>query len=360
MQAGLGVGHAAAGLLVTVPIVSMGLFGLTAARVLHRLTIRTAVGGCIVTITLAAALRAVMPGYVGVLLLTFPFGMAAGVMGALLPVVVKERFAGRLTLGTGLFALALNAGASIGAGLSVPLADAAGSWRWSLALLAAAGSLAIPAWYLMSPRSLGGGVPAPSLERLPWRSRVAWAAALVFALQAVCFFALNAWLADAMVERGWSEGRAGALAALLNVGPLAGVALVSLLGGRTRFDLFLSAAAGGLLAGTIAVASDLRGVWASVGLISVSLGALFTLSMTLPSLVARRTHEAAAVAGLQLGVGYTVAALAPLALGVLRDETGGFGAGLWLVAVVAALLQAAALVTSRVLRAASVVPTPGL
>jgi MFS transporter, CP family, cyanate transporter len=352
LQAGLGVGHAAAGLLVTVPIACMGLFGLTAARVMRRVTVRAAVGGCIVTITLAAILRALVPGYAGVLLLTFPFGIAAGVVGALLPAVVGERFAGRLTLGTGLFALSLNAGASAGAGLAVPLADVAGGWRWSLGVLAAVGALAIPAWYLLSPRSLGGGVRAVAHERLPWRSTVAWAAATVFALQAVCFFALNAWLADAMVERGWSEGRAGALAALLNVGPLAGVALVSLAGGRVRFDVFFSAAAGGLLAGTVAVAANADGVWVWVGIASVSLGALFTLAMTLPPLVARRAHETAAVAGLQLGVGYTVAAVAPLALGILRDETGSFGAGLWLVVGVAVLLQGAVLVASRLLRAA--------
>jgi CP family cyanate transporter-like MFS transporter len=137
IQADLGVGHAAAGLLATVPVLCMGLFGLTAARVLRRVTLKTAVGGCLAVVTLATLLRAVMLGFAGVLLLTFPFGMAAGVIGALLPAVVKEGFAARLTLATAMFALALTLGGSIGAGCSVPLADATGSWRWSLGLLAA-------------------------------------------------------------------------------------------------------------------------------------------------------------------------------------------------------------------------------
>jgi CP family cyanate transporter-like MFS transporter len=152
-----------------------------------------------------------------------------------------------------------------------------------------------------------------------------------------------------MIERGWSDGRAGALVALLNAGPLAGIVLVSFVGGRTRISAALGAAAVGLLAGTIAVAADAAGVWFWVGLISLSLGALFTLAMTLSALVAGHAQEAAAIAGLQLGVGYTVAALAPLALGILRDATGGFQAGLWLVAVVAALVVGAVLVISQLL-----------
>jgi MFS transporter, CP family, cyanate transporter len=350
IQEDLGVGHAAAGLLATVPVFCMGLFGLAAARVLQRVGVRPAIGACLTVITLAALVRAVMPGFAGVLLLTLPFGIAAGVSGALFPAVVKSGFAARLAFGTALFAFALNVGASIGAGVSVPLADAAGSWRWSLGVLAAVGALAIPAWWRLSRQALDAEVPASAAGRLPWRSRFAWAAASVFAFQAICFFALNAWLADAMVERGWSDRRAGALVALLNVAPLAGVAVASVAASRVRIDAILGTAAAGLLAGTVALAVGVSGVWIWVGLISVSLGALFTLSMTLAALLARDAREAAATAGLQLGVGYTAAALAPLALGVLRDATGGFGAALWVVAAVAALVEGAVVVTARLLR----------
>jgi CP family cyanate transporter-like MFS transporter len=276
--------------------------------------------------------------------------MAAGVGGALLPAVVKDGFAARLALGTAVFAFALTVGASIGAGMSVPLADAAGSWRWSLGVMAAIGGLSIPAWWWLSRRALDGGLPASMSERLPWRSSYAWAATVVFTLQAICFFALNAWLADAMVERGWSEQQAGALVAVLNVGPLAGIAIVSFAGSWMRIEAVLGAAATGLVAGTVALAAGALGVWIWVGLISVSLGALFTLSMTLSALLAADAREAAAIAGLQFGVGYTAAALAPLAVGILRDATGGFGTGLWLVAAVAVLVEAAVLSAARLLR----------
>jgi cyanate permease len=38
---------------------------------------------------------------------------------------------------------------------------------------------------------------------------------------------------------------------------------------------------------------------------------------------------------MMLGIGYCAGALAPLAIGALRDSTGSFDAGLWLLAVTA-------------------------
>jgi ACS family 4-hydroxyphenylacetate permease-like MFS transporter len=52
---------------------------------------------------------------------------------------------------------------------------------------------------------------------------------------------------------------------------------------------------------------------------------------------------------MQLGVGYVVAAVAPVALGLLRDTTGSFSAGLWLVAATAGLVVCAVAAALRLL-----------
>src|SRR4029079_17488635 len=128
--------------------------------------------------------------------------------------------------------LGLNVGATLGAGLAVPLALATDSWRWSLGALGLAGALAGPALVPHSHAALGGALPVETVDHLPWRSGFAWSATLVFGFQALCFFGLNAWLADALIEGGWRGGRAGALVALLNVIAIPGVLLLSLLCGR--------------------------------------------------------------------------------------------------------------------------------
>ena len=55
---------------------------------------------------------------------------------------------------------------------------------------------------------------------------------------------------------------------------------------------------------------------------------------------ADRPAEVASLAGMMLGVGYTLSALSPLLLGALRDATGGFTAVVWALVVAAAVLVA--------------------
>ena len=54
--------------------------------------------------------------------------------------------------------------------------------------------------------------------------------------------------------------------------------------------------------------------------------------MTLPLDAADRPEQVAGLVGMMLGIGYTAGALAPVAMGVLRDATGSFDASLWLIA----------------------------
>ena len=53
--------------------------------------------------------------------------------------------------------------------------------------------------------------------------------------------------------------------------------------------------------------------------------------------LAHYCHHVAGVVGMMLGIGYCIGALAPLALGALRDVTGSFAVGLWVIAGAAVL-----------------------
>jgi CP family cyanate transporter-like MFS transporter len=73
-------------------------------------------------------------------------------------------------------------------------------------------------------------------------------------------------------------------------------------------------------------------------ILGIAIGPLFPLTMTLPLDASHRPSEVASLAGMMLGVGYTLSALSPLVLGAIRDLTGGFTAVLWTLVAVAALL----------------------
>jgi CP family cyanate transporter-like MFS transporter len=64
----------------------------------------------------------------------------------------------------------------------------------------------------------------------------------------------------------------------------------------------------------------------------VSAGVMFPLIMTLPLDVADDPGMVGAVAGMTLGVGYSLGSLSPLVLGAIRDVSGSFQAAMWVIA----------------------------
>jgi MFS transporter, CP family, cyanate transporter len=334
----LGVSHAVAGLLGTIPVLCMGLFAPPAAYLAAQVGTRRAIGLCLAGIAAFGLARAAAPGAPLVLALTFPIGVGMGLAGALVPVAVKEHFAGRPAFASGVYTTGLHTGAALSSALAVPVAAAWGGWRTMLAAVSACTILCFAAWMVLTPTG-----PRPAAEgppRLPWRRRLVWGLVAVFALQSIVYYGLVAWMPDAFQERGWSDDSAGALLAVMSIAALPSGLLLPFfadrLGSRRQW---LGLAAGSILIATVGVAALPGGGFVWAALAGLGIGASFPLTITLPLDMAHLPADAGAVAGLMFGAGYTLAAAAPLVLGAARDVTGSFATSLWmLVAVAAALL----------------------
>jgi CP family cyanate transporter-like MFS transporter len=96
-----------------------------------------------------------------------------------------------------------------------------------------------------------------------------------------------------------------------------------------------------LATGALGIALDPSHALAWACVLGIGNGAIFPLMMTLPLDAADRPEQVAGVVGMMLGIGYCAGALSPLAIGALRDWTGSFDAGLWLIAVAAIVVLAA-------------------
>ena len=153
------------------------------------------------------------------------------------------------------------------------------------------------------------------------------------------FYGLNSWLPDIYVERGWSESHAGALLAVMNTLTIpTGFAVAWAADHWGQRRVWLAGAAALQLAALAGVLAFPEAGWLWAVILGIAIGPLFPLTMTLPLDASDRPSEVASLAGMMLGVGYTLSALSPLLLGVIRDVTGGFTAVLWTLVVVAALL----------------------
>jgi MFS transporter, CP family, cyanate transporter len=339
IQDDLEVSHAVAGLLGTIPVLCMGVFALPAPALTRRYGSRLALAACLALIGGFGIARAAAPGAAAVLALTFGVGLGLGFAQALMPVAVKERFASRPAFATGIYVLGINIGSALSSALAVPIADAAGSWRWSLAAFSIATCVLVFAWWWLT----RGQPPHRRAEvtrvRLPWRSGLSWRLVAIFGSMACLFYGLNNWLPDAYVERGWSDGKAGALLAVLNIAALVTTMIIPWIADRRGSRRFYLVLFSGALAASCAGFAALPGgawVWATTA--GLCTGAMFPLVMTLPVDVGRRPVDVGAIAGMMLGVGYTIGAIAPLVLGAARDATGAFTTTLWLIAGSGAVL----------------------
>jgi CP family cyanate transporter-like MFS transporter len=344
----LDVSHAVAGLLGTIPILCMGVFALPASAVTRRYGSRLAIAACLALIGLFGIARAAAPGAAAVIVLTVGVGLGLGFAQALMPVAVKERFASRPAFATGIYVLGINIGSAISSALAVPIAHAAGGWRWSLGSFSAATVVLVAGWAWLTRAEPAHRRAAAVHVQLPWRNGLAWRLVAIFGAMACVYYGLNSWLPDAYVERGWSDGKAGALLAVLNIAALVTTLIIPPLadrrGSRRVYLLGFSTALALACSGFTLIPG---GAWAWASVVGLCTGAMFPLVMTLPVDVGRRPAEVGAVAGLMLGVGYTIGAVAPLALGAARDLTGTYTTTLWLIVASGVVLLALCSAMSR-------------
>jgi CP family cyanate transporter-like MFS transporter len=347
----LGVSHTVTGLLGTIPLLCMGLFAPAAGPLAARVGATRAMTLVLLTIGVAGVARALAPGAVGVIALTVPIGIGIAIGNVLAPVIVKTTFADRPLLATGLFAFGIQIGAGASGALAVPLADALGGWRDSLLVISAVCALVAIAWVPMA-RAVHMPAAARRAPTLPWRSPAAWRLALMFACVSTTYYGTGAWLADAFVEHGWSEARAGSLIGIINITALAGTLLIAFAGDRIGSRrTYLVGGLGLVLAGLLlAIFVPAAGIAAAL-VMGLGIGTSFSLSMALPVDVAHDGASVAATTGLMLLVAYTIAATSPVGLGAIRDLTGGYAAVMWvLVATAAAGVALGATLSPRWLR----------
>ena len=329
IQEDLGVSHAVAGLVGTIPVLCMGVFAPVTGRITARWGLRAAMAGCLLAIAAFGLGRAAAPGAALLLALTFPIGIAMAVAGTLLPVAVKRRFAHRPAFASGIGVTGINLGAAVSSLIAVPLAGALGGWRGALAAFSLA-ALAIWAGWLALSRGAWSERSDERPPRLPVRRPVAWMIVLAFGLPSAVYYGLVAWIPDVYQERGWSDETSGAVLAVMGVASVPAALVVPWLADRVGSRrLWMWFAAGCRSAATLGFAALAGGAFAWSVLAGIALGTVFPISLTMCLDVAREPAEAGAAAALMFLAGYPIAALGPLGVGALRDLSGAFDASLW-------------------------------
>jgi MFS transporter, CP family, cyanate transporter len=349
VRAGTGTTGVVAGILTSLPPVCFGVAALFGARIGRRFgTARTLLTAMLVTGAMLA-LRATSGSSAAIVGWSVGALVAMGIGNALLPVVVKRWFPGRVGDATGWYAMALAAGTAAAAGLTVPVADATTGWRIGLGVWAVPALLAaVPWWWLREGRHRPPGddggddlLVAPRYDhaiglRVRRHGR-SWALAGYFGTQSLAAYVVMGWLPSIYRDAGVTPATAGSLLAVLMLvgGPVSLLvpAFASRYVDQRPLVVMLAGAAATGFGGLLLAPAAAPWVWAV--LIGIGMGA-FPLALTLIGLRARTTDGTAALSSLAQGVGYLIAAGGPVLFGLLHDATDSWD--LPLAAVIALLV----------------------
>ncbi|MBA5706699.1 MFS transporter [Pseudomonas fulva] len=334
---GLGLSAAQAGLLTTLPVLCLGLFAPLAPMLARRLGSERVVLGILATLALGIVLRSVL-GITGLFLGSLVAGASIGIIGVLLPGIVKRDFPQHAGTLTGVYTMALCLGAAMAAGATVPLAHALGdNWAPALGFWMLPAVLAMLVWLPQARNGHGVHKVAYRVRGL-WRDPLAWQVTLYMGLQSSLAYIVFGWLPSILIGRGLSPTQAGLVLSGSVIMQLVSSLAAPWLATRGR-DQRLAIVVVMLvtLCGLFGcLYAPLSGLWGWAVLLGLGQGGTFALALTLIVLRSRDAHVAANLSSMAQGVGYTLASMGPFAVGLVHDLTGGWNALGWVFAVLGA------------------------
>ncbi len=373
LQTSLHLSSAALSLLAATPVICFGVVSAFTAWLNRRYGEEMILLVALILLTAGLLLRGVAPG-----VMLFPgtalAASAIAVLNVLLSSMAKRRWPERAGLLLGIYLTMLSAGAIMSSLLSVPLyRSSGGSVRLALGVWAAPAAVAVLLWlpqlrYRTAGPAPGATAPVPSPVPAPagvkvYRYALAWQVTAFMGLQSLLYYAALSWLPTIFQDRGDSPVTAGNLLALMGVGNLATSLIVPVLAHRRPSQRGL------VVPSLIGTAAGLAGsLWAPLGsapfwvlVLGVSQGSCLGLAIFFMMARAPHADAAASLSAFSQSVGYLVASIGPLMVGLLHSATGSWNIPVTLLLVLCAAELATGVLAGRplVLPAATPPAAPG-
>jgi CP family cyanate transporter-like MFS transporter len=332
------------GVLTTLPVLLLGLAAPIAPRAARKLGMERAVLVALIILGLALVARPYL-GVSGLFLGTAVAGGCIGVMSVLLPGIVKRDFPESASLMTGIYTAVLCTGAAVAAGATEPLRMAFGStWQPALAIWAIPAVIAAAAWWLQLDGKQTPKAPGAAKKSL-FKDGLAWQIAFYMGLQSSLAYTTFGWLPTILQDRGIDAVNAGLALSISILAQVPAAIAAPWIASHMRDQramvvvVMLAALIG--LGGCIF--APIEGVWLWAVVLGLGQGGAFSIALTLLAVRARDADTAARLSGMAQSVGYTMAALGPLFVGVLHERfdswnvAGGFLGLIAIAAIVAGL-----------------------
>ncbi len=330
------------GFLTSLPQLAFAAAGLVAPRLARTVGLRACAVGATLLVAAALVLRSATEQPVVFLVASALVPCGAAVGNVILPAVAKAYFPERVaTVGSAGTAMVVVGGA-LGAALTVPLADASGSWRLAIGSWAVLGVVAAGVWLIVPAPRTAVALPDATADT-GWgsvvRSPVAWVLALFFAVQSAGAYVLMGWLAAVFQDAGIGHAAAGGYVAVWSaMGVPVGLMLPFVLG-RWGVNAVVPCTLAALsVAGWVALAlAPTTLPWLTMIVLGAG-GATFGWSLVMVAERSVTVDDTALLSGFVQSTGYVLAAAGPLLFRLGHDATGDWTGPTLAMAAVSALM----------------------
>ncbi|MBJ2176254.1 MFS transporter [Aureibaculum sp. A20] len=336
-----GLSNAMLGLLTTLPLIAFGVISMLTPLFTNRFGIGKTLFGAMILLIIGILVRYIEGNfflYFGTLL----FGISIAFGNVLLPGITKRNFSEKSGLVTSLYSAVMAVGASLAAGVSVPLTHIKGvGWRGSLVVWALLAFLAAIIWFPQVNRLKRPPIKNDFIKAMKslTKSRLAWQVAIFMGLQSLTFYVILAWLPAILISRGFDPDYAGWMLSLSQATGILASLIVPIIAGKRKdqrsivWVLIIMEIIGiiGLML------PQFGGVAIWVSLIGFVLGGSFGLSLLFIVLRSHNTASATELSGMAQSIGYIIAATGPFIFASIFDFTGSWVYALMLLLVVSVL-----------------------
>lgn len=322
----LGFSVTLAGLLGTVPAVSFAVFGFLAPAVTRRFGLeRTAMVALALT-ALSLALRAFSPDALILVLSTILALAGIGAANVVIVPLVKAWFPDRLALWTSLYLILMQTGQFTAPLVAVPVADAV-SWQVSVGIWAVPAAFAAVVWLVVAVRMPEARRRRESAQGSGTKPRIAgspttWGLVVLFAMISLSNYCIITWVPAVLTDAGGDAALGGVMVAVYSAWGVVAAFVVPHIGMRLAnpFAIVITCAIFLVVGYAGLLIAPLEGALAWVCALGVGVSA-FPLCMTLINIRTRTPQTASAVSGFVQGIGYALASIGPIGLGIIREAT---------------------------------------
>lgn len=321
-----GITAATAGLLTTIPVICFGFVSLLAPVLARKFGMEKVLFGVVAVLITGILLRTATP-IVALFGGTIVLGAAIAIGNVVVPGFIKREAPGHVGPMTSLYSASISGSGALGAGLTIPLMNTLDlSWRQVLAWPAAIGILAVAVMlpWLTHARNARRPRIGTHTRTGVWRDPLGWWVTGYMGMQSLVFFSTTSWLPTYLIAQGMADARAGAMLALSPLAGVGGSFIAPLLVAKRpdqRWLIWVSSALCAIgITGFLLLPLTATVLW--VMLFGFGSGMTLSLALAFIGLRTPDSHHAADLSGMSQSVGYALAALGPIAVGLLFDLVG--------------------------------------